>query len=508
MVMEFVLFAIITAVIIAVATVVIIKYLLVATGDDFITPFEENYSQIVEKKYDEIAIESQLGEGSYFFVLDQDHGVVYQSDSEKEFPYTSFQTSLIPGEGDSIVFVDQAIDDAQYGDLEKIEYTDEEGKIKTFYLINEKREVVYSNNPNLPQKLSQLDYECIRGKNETFGLSKADYSDAEGLQYQIVFFNYLDQADSFLTRFLKTIGYILAVLLILMGMASLLYLLRLNQKVNKPLLILEEAILDFEIGKDKKPIAYKGPREFEEICDKFNAMTERLNETQEEKQKMLADLSHDLKTPITILQTYVRALNDGVVVEDEKTEYLEAIYDKSNELSDLVTLFSEYSKLGRNDFSLQLEEVDVTSFLREYLIEKYNELERLGYGLEVVLGDVPTPALIDPFQFKRVFDNLLSNVLKYNPQGTMIRIELERTEDQICIRFGDYGCGVEESIRDKIFDVFVTGDASRTQGKGSGLGLAIVKKLVELHKGKIHLLPFDASDRATEFVISLPMQTE
>lgn len=139
----------------------------------------------------------------------------------------------------------------------------------------------------------------------------------------------------------------------------------LKRKVQKPLNKLNRAMQLLSEGKENEPIVYSGPKEFVEICDSFNVMVNKLESSEiernkliKDKQSMLADISHDLKTPITTIQGYAKALADGVIFPDEYEKYFNIIYAKSKRLTELINIFYEYSKLEHPDFKLVFEKID------------------------------------------------------------------------------------------------------------------------------------------------------
>lgn len=268
-----------------------------------------------------------------------------------------------------------------------------------------------------------------------------------------------------------------------------------NQKVKKPLDTLNTAMLDFANGKRDGKLEYSGASEFVQISTSFNIMSEKLTESEknkqqlmEEKQKILADISHDLRTPITVIQGYAKAVNDGLIAEDEKERYLNTIYHKANGLAELIQIFYDYSKLEHPDFALAMEKRDLCEFVREYLAFKYEEVDMAGFLLEAEIPTQPILVEFDAIQMKRVFENIIGNSLKHNKRGTTILLEIKLVDNSIWITVGDDGVGIPEEIVATLFEPFVVGDESRNNKQGSGLGLAIAKRIVEAHGGSIELV--------------------
>lgn len=298
-------------------------------------------------------------------------------------------------------------------------------------------------------------------------------------------------------------------------LSMLFFVFRMNQKVSKPLRLLDDAMEEMQSEDLDKvsPIQYQGPQELRSICQSYNRMlnalkTSTLERKQLEKgrQRLIAGISHDLKTPITVIQGYSRAIVDGTIPEERWKRYADTIYRKSVLLTDLINTFHEYSRLEHPDFSFHKEWGDLVEYLREYLAAKYEELSLSHYGLEVNLPEERVDYYFDKVEFRRIFENLINNTVRYNPEGTNIYVSLtvSHVNHWIVMDVADDGIGIPEELRQNIFDAFVTGDASRQSGKGSGLGLAIVRRVVEGHGGTITLLPKGAVGHSTTYRIILP----
>lgn len=294
----------------------------------------------------------------------------------------------------------------------------------------------------------------------------------------------------------------------------LFFTIRMRRKVQEPLDMLNEGILALAGGNRDTKISYKGPREFEAIFNSFNRMCGLLRKSEAskeklimEKQKMLADISHDLKAPITVIRGYAKAVSDGLTSPATQKHYLNTIFTKTEDLTELINTFYEYGKLEHPEFRLVKEKQDLTEFIREYLAFKYYEIDLMGFRLEAEIPEQSAEYSFDGVQMRRVFDNIFSNALKHNPKGTTIYVTLQQTERSIRIEIGDNGVGIPQEIRENLFEPFTVGDDSRNNRQGSGLGLAVAKKIVELHGGALFLEKPVNLAVSTLFVIRL-MRTE
>lgn len=291
----------------------------------------------------------------------------------------------------------------------------------------------------------------------------------------------------------------------------ILFILWLNKKVKKPLDKINKAMKKFTETNEEIYLDYEGDEEFTQICNSFNHLVKRLktieNEKQileESRQKMLADISHDLKTPITTIQGYAKAISEGYVTDnDDINKYLNIIYKKSTKVTDLINLLFEYVKLRHPNFKLNLTLNDLGEFIREIIAENYEYIEDKGFVLEFSIPDKKLLFYFDKNQLKRAISNLISNSLKYNVPGTSIKVSLKDTNSNYIIIVADNGIGVPEHVRNELFVPFVTGDESRNINGGTGLGLSITKEIIEKHGGEIHLISSKEDEYITQFKVTL-----
>ena len=212
---------------------------------------------------------------------------------------------------------------------------------------------------------------------------------------------------------------------------------------------------------------------------------ERVREQKEYDRKrnlMLSDVAHDLRTPMTTVSGYAKALTDGMVEDKEKQrEYLMAIQRKSVRMNELIELLFEYVKLDSAGFTLNRKKVDLYELLRENAAMLYSDLEEAGMEFEI---DIPETALYvqaDAIQLSRVITNLLNNAKKHNPSGCRIALQAWQNQREICVTVADNGPLIPEELAEQLFEPLSRGDTSRGSEGGSGLGLSIAKKIVEMH---------------------------
>lgn len=283
-------------------------------------------------------------------------------------------------------------------------------------------------------------------------------------------------------------------------------------QLKRPLQQITEGIREMEALNYRKRLHFSAEMEFAEIRDAFNKMAGRLEQISDEKEgveankrNMLLHLSHDLKTPITSMLGYSQLLlESGELGQEKRDRYVQYIHDKSRYMSQLIHNLFEFAKLEDDHFQMRLEKVNVTRWFQERVAEFYPEIERGGFSLDVRIPERPLFAALDKGHMQRVVDNLFGNALKYNQAGTALLASCTQENGKVVLRIGDNGAGIPASIRERVFDEFVSGTEIRNES--TGLGLAICRKIVEHHRGRICLI--DSEQYTTLFQMELPLLVE
>lgn len=223
------------------------------------------------------------------------------------------------------------------------------------------------------------------------------------------------------------------------------------------------------------------------VTNKVNELLERDKEQRRQfdrkRNLLLSDIAHDIKTPITTICGYSRALADGVVTEEKQQEYLDAIYAKSMRMSDLITLLFEYVKLDSEGYALQKEEGDFAELVRESTALLYADFEEKAMQVDIRVPENPVPYEMDKLQMGRAVTNLLTNAIRYGRRGGKVLIQLEEG----VLTVADDGMEIEPEFAEHIFEPFSRADKARSTKGGSGLGLSISAKVVQMHGGSLEL---------------------
>jgi two-component system, OmpR family, sensor histidine kinase BaeS len=234
------------------------------------------------------------------------------------------------------------------------------------------------------------------------------------------------------------------------------------------------------------------PVETRALTDGFNAMSEAIERYEGERKAMVADVAHELRTPLAALRLRLEALEDGLVpLSQDEVRRLRGHTDLLARLVDDLRLLS-LADAGR--LTLEPVDIDLGAWLEEAAEAARDGLRHRGVGLAVRGPAAPVSVRIDPQRMTQVLHNLIDNAARYAPEGSDVEVAAV-VDDDVRLTVRDRGPGVPEAELDTIFDRFVRGvRRDERGGTGSGLGLAIVRTLVDLHGGRVEVRNLAAAE--------------
>lgn len=461
-------------------------------------------------------IHELIGKNSFIQILDKNNNVIYESNPGKaKNKFTDKELEYIPNYYDnSYVDVHSYVNDKKQKNIcvSITDYDNEDNIQNKIYVVDENLNIIYTSTNDSKKSLTKTEFRYLTGTYPK-GYDIRKYSFKNKNNEKLTFVIYTPSFTNEVYNKIQVVDRVGVMAFILIYILLIIvFVCWLNYKVKKPINILNEAIIKFKNGERENYVEYNGTQEFSDICRSFNDMSRKLYDSErkresleQEKQKILADISHDLKTPITVIKGYSKAVYDNLISEDEKDQYLMTIYKKADDLDKLINTFHEYSKLEHPNYKLVLKKVDICEYARIYLAEKYEELYLIGVEIEAEIPDHSIYCNIDEFQLKRVFENIISNSIKHNKKNLSILFAIKEDLNNIKINIADNGYGIPKEIHKDIFEPFVVGEKSRTN-EGSGLGLAISKKIIQAHGGNIKIVDPKGKYK-TEFEIILPIKS-
>ncbi|MGG2064139.1 ATP-binding protein [Bacillus sp. S14(2024)] len=205
--------------------------------------------------------------------------------------------------------------------------------------------------------------------------------------------------------------------------------------------------------------------------------------------KMLSNISHDLKTPLTVILGYVEMLNvDETINEEERKILLEKVHTKTLEVLELIRKFFDLAKLESGDKDIAMTRIHMNEICQEHMLSFYDLLTTQGFNVHINIPETPMYAHGNTEIIGRIMNNLISNAIAYGGDGKTLGITLRSDDKFVYVDIWDKGKGISESHIDKVFERMYTLEDSRNRlYQGSGLGLTITKRLVEALGGEIHL---------------------
>lgn len=226
-------------------------------------------------------------------------------------------------------------------------------------------------------------------------------------------------------------------------------------------------------------VAERGPDEARALAHAFNTMTARLQADDEQRRRLLADVTHELRTPLAVVQGNLEALLDGVHPRDDA--HLATILEETRVLARLIEDLRTLSLAESGALRLQREPTDLEVLAAEAAAAFRLSAEAAGVALHVeAAGELPLLDL-DPARLREVLTNLIANALRYTPRGGTVTVRLAPDAGRVSVAVQDTGAGIAPEVLPHIFDRFFKSDESR----GMGLGLAIARNLVAAHGGAI-----------------------
>lgn len=224
----------------------------------------------------------------------------------------------------------------------------------------------------------------------------------------------------------------------------------------------------------------RGPREMRRLARSFNAMTERLEASEERRRNLLADLAHELRTPLSVIRGTIEGLLDGIYVSDRT--HLEPVLEETNVMARLLDDLRTLSMAEAGALPLHRELTQPGELVADAIAAFQSRAESAGVALKPRVAPGLAPIDVDPVRIGEVLANLLVNALTHTPAGGSISVAAEPAGDaRVAFEVEDTGTGIESDALPHVFDRFVKEPESR----GAGLGLAIAKSLVEAHGGEI-----------------------
>lgn len=236
-----------------------------------------------------------------------------------------------------------------------------------------------------------------------------------------------------------------------------------------------------------------------EVAECFNKMAEELGGVETLRTDFIANVSHEMKTPLAVMQNYGTLLQTPELSDQKRIEYAKGVTDSSRRMADMMTNILKLNRLENQQIYPKTDEFDLGEQLCECLLQYESVWERSEIQIETDIAENVT-VKADSELLSLVWNNLFSNAFKFTPSGGTVSVSLSATKHHATVTVRDTGCGMSQEVGAHIFEKFYQGDSSHSV-QGNGLGLALVKRVVDIMQGEISVE--SAVGRGTAFTVRI-----
>ena len=274
----------------------------------------------------------------------------------------------------------------------------------------------------------------------------------------------------------------------------------------RPLKEMSSAVSEFSGGDLTRRVEVHCGGELEELADSINRMAGELSRLEDSRRSFVANVSHELRSPMTCMRGYVQAMLDGVIAPEDMPRYLQIVLDETDRLTDLVKDLLDLSRLESGKFPLTLAPFDANELMRRNLINFEPRIDGKGISVNVDLAEGPLYVMADANRINQVVSNIIDNAVKFmDSEGGQLTVSTRPEGRFVRFTIANNGPRIAEEDLPYIFERFYKADKAHTSGQGTGLGLSICQRILQQHDSKITVR---SDDRETAFEFLLQAAEE
>ena len=257
---------------------------------------------------------------------------------------------------------------------------------------------------------------------------------------------------------------------------------------TQPIKEIDSAVREFTKGDLSRRVELHCGGELERLGSSINRMAGELSSLEESRRSFVANVSHELRSPMTSIKGYVQAMLDGTIGDEDRARYLRVVLDETNRLSDLVRDLLDLSRLESGKFPMEIAPFDANEMMRRILIRFEQRIDEKHIDVDVAFADDPCFALGDVNRINQVVSNFIDNAVKFmNGEDSRLTLRTLREDRRIRFQVQDNGPGIRPADQPHILERFYKADKAHTAGMGTGLGLSICKSILQQHNSAIEM---------------------
>ena len=298
------------------------------------------------------------------------------------------------------------------------------------------------------------------------------------------------------------IGFAFAALAAIIGTAFY------TRGIVKPLTVITGVAEEMSRGRLNARAQVTGVNEVRQLAGAFNVMAEKLEQVEESRREFVANVSHELRSPVTSIHGFVEGMLDGTIPQEEYPRYLQIVFDETNRMKRLIADLLQLSRMDKGVDKLTWSDFDLNELIRRVLIGRMNDIEEKSLNVQIDFCTEPCLVHADSDRISQVVHNIVDNALKFIFEKGNLTIRTSLLHDStVAVVIQNDGEPIAPEDREHLFERFYKADKAHTSGKGTGLGLSICKQIMEMHRQTIEVLPLE-SGAAFRFTLQLSHKQE
>lgn len=275
-----------------------------------------------------------------------------------------------------------------------------------------------------------------------------------------------------------------------------------TRRIARPLTLMSAAAKKLAKGDMSVHVDESETVELNELASAFNAMVKDLSQVEQVRKDFVANVSHELRSPITSIAGYVQGMLDGTIPKEEHPKYMQVVFDETTRLKRLINDLLDLSRIESGSVPLNRIDFELNELLRRILIKFEGRLDSKNMDVDLRFAEEDTFVNADVDRIEQVVSNLIDNSIKFCGQYGRLMLTTARKDSKVFVTVADDGAGISKEDIPHLFDRFYKADKAHTVGLGTGLGLSIVKKIIDQHGEEITVESQEGSGASFTFTLT------